>query len=71
MILLIHFKDLPGRTGFEKVLRDKAFKDGKSGPCINFDVENNDKDSTFNVGDHIIKSKHNKATLRVGLKTFF
>ena len=45
--------------------------DGKSGPCINFDVENNDKDSTFNVGDHIIKSKHNKATLRVGLKTFF
>ena len=30
MILLIHFKDLPGRTGFEKVLRDKAFNIAKN-----------------------------------------
>ena len=30
MILLIHFKDLPGRTGFEKVLRDKTFNIAKN-----------------------------------------
>ena len=44
--------------------------DVKSSTCIDFEVENNDKDPKFEIGDHRRISKYNNITLQFGQKKF-
>ena len=48
--------------------------DVKSSTCIDFRIENNEKDPKFQVGDHVTISKYNNflqyVTLQICLKKF-
>ena len=44
--------------------------DGRSSICIDFDIENNDRNHKFKINDHVKILKHTTSFSQICLKTF-